>query len=640
MTEVLAEITEDGKVVQVLFPYDPALVHRIRQVPGRAFVSDADPKHWTVPADLTACRKLREQFGNRLRIGPRLRRWARAEVTAENALLSASMADSSALTALEAKLPTLYRAVVGGPAGSLGLKTDGKPSYQTADIRFMADSPSPLNGNQQGLGKTLELIGSVYESGLEVGNHLVITPSASIETTWEGELTRWQEDNADNVAIFPVTGTRAQREKILEEFLASEAETKWVVVNPAMIQFVRTDDVKAKMTVPAGSGNVSKACHCNLRKNLHFHYESGYPILMDISWNTITIDECHRNSIRNHRSITARSIGKLKLAPGGKKIAMSGTPMKKRGSDLWGILHWLQPTKFTSYWNFAENYFTITNNGFGQVVGDLRKDAEADFYRALTPYLLRRTKAECLPWLPPKQYVDVYVTMTPEQNRQYREMEATGATAMGNGEEVTTTSILAELMRLRQFANAYCKIDEEGIVKPTLKSAKLEALFAKLEEIGVMDKNESSTGQKVVIFSQFRSMIELVHSELVRKGVNTEVISGATTGKGQRKEIVDRFQTGDIQVLCIVTTAGGVSLTLDAADSAHFIDESFAPDEDEQAEDRIHRASRVHNVTIYRYRSRHSIDEEIVESSESKQSAHDRILDIRRSLVDKWKVNK
>lgn len=630
--KVFVELADKPGRIDVEFDFDANLVAKMRQVPGRSFVKTPFP-HWTVPQDMTVCRQLRTLYGDRLVIGPKLRSWAIAASRQEEQLQSTALADSGTLTRLPAVLPTLYEALHLGPAGRFMTPSEradalaGPGSYQTADVRFLVDSPAPLNGNHQGLGKSPETIGAVYESGLEEGDHLIIAPSAAVDATWPDELETWQVDNAEDVGIYPCLGTRKQREAVLAEWAASDKKVRWLIVNPQMIQYRKTEE-QTHSARKATKKDWPRACHCRRLKDPHWHYEPSYPQLFECAFNTITIDECHKGNIRNHRSLTSFSIEDLKLAEGGKKFALSGTPMKKRGPDIWGILHWLRPDVFTSYWRFAEMFFLVENNGFGRKVGKLRPEMEEEFFRYLAPYILRRTKDECLPWLPPKQYVDVYVTMEGKQDKQYRSMEADGAAAMEEG-AVASKGVLDEIMRLRQFANAYCTT-RAGKVVPTLDSAKLEALWMKLDETGIMAEGSDT---KTVIFSQFREMVELVAAELKRKGVSVEIISGKTNKAGQRRQIKHAFQDGDLKVLCIVTTAGGVSLTLDAADSAHFIDESFAPDDDEQAEDRIHRASRIHNVTIFRYRSKNTVDDVIVDTSFDKKAQHTYILDQRRAIL-------
>jgi SNF2 family DNA or RNA helicase len=308
---------------------------------------------------------------------------------------------------------------------------------------------------------------------------------------------------------------------------------------------------------------------------------------------------------------------------------MSGTPAKKKGADVWGVLHWLRPDAFPSQWRFAHDFFEVIENHFGVKYGALRPDAEAEFAAALTPYCVRRTKDECLPWLPPKLHVPVWCTMSARQRKQYDAMDDDGFLMMGQ-HELSTTSVLAEFTRLSQFANAYCEWEGEEVT-PTVDSCKLEAMLEKMDEADVFD----DPTQKQLVFSQSERMIRLVAGVLEAKGIKVTIISGRThKRKGQLRAAIESFQTGETQVMCIVTQAGGVSLTLDRADVAHFIDEAWAPDETEQAEDRMHRATTgTKQVTVFHYYASDSIDEYRKDVADGKRTAHEVMWDIRRKKL-------
>jgi SNF2 family DNA or RNA helicase len=659
----------EGKRIGVRFPYDENKVAKMKNVNGRKFTRAGGP-HWTVPLDMQVCRELRNAFGSELTVGPQLRAWALEAKRAETALGSISAAGSGLLRRLPDVLPELYRAVYLGPlyknakmAPPLGLGYSdddidamanlmalltgteawdpANGSYQTADIRFMADSPAPGNFNHQGLGKTIELIGYVWEAGLEEGCHLVTCPSAAIEGVWLTDLMRWQADAPCEVSIYALTGTRAQREAMLNEFKHDPTPVKWVVVNPEMLRWRKLDVKKvdgkyvstSKHAVRAKPKDAKKACQCGAIKDAHWHYETTYPDLANVVWRTVTLDEAHKGGqVRNHRSVSARSINDLFVAKDGRRAVLTGTPMKEFGADIWGLLHFLRPEVFTSFWRFAQQFFDVDTGGFGWTVGKLREESEAGFYALLAQYALRRLKSEVAPWLPDKQHIDVWVDLTGKQLKQYASMEAEALVDMPEADtKVAATSILAEFTRLTQFARTLCTV-EGGKVVPTRDSAKLDALWAKLREAGILS---GTSDDQTVIFSESREMIDLVTEMLDDEGVSVRKLSGATTKQGYRTEFVEDFQAGRFKVACIVTTAGGTSLTLDAADTAHFLDEPWSPDESEQAQDRIHRTSRVHQVTIYHYIARDTIDEYRLEVAADKRTEHERILDLRRRMLSK-----
>jgi SNF2 family DNA or RNA helicase len=152
-----------------------------------------------------------------------------------------------------------------------------------------------------------------------------------------------------------------------------------------------------------------------------------------------------------------------------------------------------------------------------------------------------------------------------------------------------------------------------------------------LDEHGVVPETKADSyvvDQQVVVFSQFSRVVDMVAGYLAKKHVNVEKLTGATS-PNERTRLQERFQAKDISVLCMTTTAGGVAITLDQADTCVFMDETWDPGDQEQAEDRIHRASRIHNVTVYTLRTKKTIEEYISRVLTGKESVNKMILDLR-----------
>jgi SNF2 family DNA or RNA helicase len=619
--------------------FQKSRVEKIRQIPGRSYVK-THPKHWHVPQDMETCRLLREQFEDDLEIGPNLKSWAIKATRDENKMGSIARKDTASLVRLPMVLPQLYEAIHLGPLGKYMTEEErqeamlGPASYQAADVEFLAESSGSLNGNEAGTGKTIEWIAAIWEAGMEEGDHLIICPKAAADATWEPELERWQAEVLENVGIFMcVQDKREERQAVINRWLACELPTRWVVVNPHMLMLRKDKTRTSPMTLAVKGKAQDTACYCHMhggsgKTRAHEHYDDPFPELYQYMWRSICIDEAHKGVVRNHRSLTFKSLVRLSVQD--KKCCMSGTPMKKLGgADLWGMLHYLHPEIFTSYWQMVESFYHVTDNGFGKKVGLLREERQEAFFRMLSPYMLRRTKKECAPWLPEKLYVDVPVHMTPRQTQQYRRMERDSFTGVGR-HEISTSATVDKIVRLKQFANAHCKIDASGDLIP-LESPKIDAMIAKMEEIGVFEDVE----KKQLVFSQSRRMCKLIYEKLTVLGLRCGALHGGTKN---RKELIKDFQYGDLQVMVIVTTAGGVSLTLDAADDVHLIDEMWSPDDDEQAEDRAHRVSRIHQVTVYIYRCIGTIDEDIAVSKSEKKESHELILDVRRKIEQRVRM--
>lgn len=604
--KVHVEVSERHKArAEVHFPYDPSAVMLVKEIAGARFVGkDKGGPYWTIPLDLQMMREARRLFGKAMVLGPKITEWGRRQVERESVLSGLSDAGDATLERLPDALPTL--------AGALR-------DYQRSGVAFGSAGRSVLIADQPGLGKTLEAIGAIYEAGQEAGAHLVIAPKSSLFTVWKKELEKWA---TGEVYVSPERGRKA-REDMIAAFRASKAETKWLVVNPSLVRMK-----KEKVYNADGSPKLTKKFTQEIRLIPQF------PEIHAVKWSSITLDEVsHRSgaSIKNPDTLTAKAIYDLDTVEGALRIALSGTPMTNRAIDLWGILHWLDPDRYSSKWNWAEHFLEIENNGFGKKIGKVRDDREHDLWQSLTPYVLRRTKGEVAQELPPKNIIDRWCDFgSVKHQKQYTEMADEAQVRIGE-ENISATSILAELTRLKQFSNSRYEADNAGNIVPTTDSGKFDELLEILEERGILDGEGDS---KIVVFSQFSQIVDAWAEALrTEHKVEAMTLTGATTKKGERQRIQDTFQSdGGPRVLFMTTTAGGVAITLDRADTVVLVDETWSPTEQEQAEDRVHRISRVHQVDVYYLRTEGTVEEYIMEQVADKAQVHSRILDVRRGL--------
>lgn len=608
-----------GRQIEIHFPYNPDHVRLIKGIPGSRF-SKTDGPHWTVPLDLGVCRELRQAFESELKLGPELRAWGKQEVSLERGLGVLAAASTAELTLLPTLLPELNEAVHIGPIGvywaqqaaagkispaELASKRKaalaGPGSFQVADVAFGAQSKRYLNGNQPGIGKTLETIGSIFEAGISEGRHLVICPVSSKDSVWQYELERWQP-----YPVWVAEGSRAKREAILQEFFdETEFGPGWLIINAEMVKVVKDPDEmddkpKGKMT---------------------------YPQLEQCVWSSITRDEIHKQGTRNIN--TQASVG-MKRLKSDFRVAISGTPIGGKIINLFGTLQWLRPEVYTSKWKWAERWLEVSHDYMGhKEIGGLVKTRQDDFFKSLVPIMLRRTKAEVLHWLPAKHRIPVWVDFgSPEHQKQYEKFELDAFVKIGE-EDISATGVLAEYTRLKQFATA---LHGPGLV-PKPISGKIAALEQILGERGILEPavpGEEWTGEQVVIFSQFKQVVNMVSAWLDEKEVSHYVITGDTTRKGERKELKDNFQAGKARVMVMTTTAGGVSITLDRASTVVILDETWVDDDQEQAEDRCHRASKTHQVTVYYLRTKGTIEEMIMNLNTDKREVNKLVLDLRR----------
>lgn len=640
---VLAEISEDGDHVTVTFPYNPQSVLRVKRVPSARFRDKTKPDGpcWRLNLDLPTMRKLREEFGNDLALGDLLKKWGHKQVSKEAALTGLSQADDAELKNLPERM-------------TKGCKIDGRKfqlrPYQKADIAFMA-ATNVINANQPGAGKTIETIGALMEAGLEWGQHLIFAPLTSLRLVWESQIkSAYECAGYEEPTILTGDNPKERKEAISEaKRLADDGKAFWLVLNPAMARMknVRVLDGKevSKKTIKEMSpGDMERVTN---------EERLVAPELIEVEWDSITVDEFHLMGLSNPTTASARGVNLIAEATQpAKRFCLSGTPMGGKPIKLWGALHFLNPEEFTSRWHWARHWLVINTNGYGSSIEGIMPGREVDFYDHLKPYLVRRTKREALPGLPPKQTINVWCDMTPMQRSQYVTFATEAEWRLDDAEEsgrLTATNILAEYTRLKQFAGAFCEVHKTGRevngieqlqVVPTTESGKLEQLIAKLEEENVITTSADDDDPKcALVFSQYKGMVKMVAQALREKGVPVEVITGETNKKGERTRIVNSFQEqgeGAPRVLVMNTMAGGSAITASQADTVHILDETWVPDNQEQAEDRAHRGDDLtmakDEVRIYYYRTTGSVEEYIQKLVADKQLNNRTILDLRRRL--------
>lgn len=558
--------------------------------------------HWHYPATLETCSALRGVFGEGLQVLPPLAQWFVAEQGRASASAAVTAATDAELRNLPAVAPRLFGT----------LRAD-----QRVGARFVADGfhGAALVADTPGLGKTLETIGGILEADLQ-GRFLVVCPRLSVKAVWFKELRKWTDET-----VFMARGTRSQREKAVAQFEASTAPRKWLIIVAEMLRMVEEpapDDPSGKRKVFVGW---------------------SYPELFKTPWSAVIVDESHKlfGSLTVVKgNLMGRGLKKLPMTQDSRRVAVSGTPFGRGGriQGMFGTLHWLWPDEFTSFWRWAERYFNIEEAYIGRgktakkITGLREGLGQEQFLAALGPRILRRTKAEVLKDLPPKQYVEVLCEMGKKQQKQYEALTV-DAEVVTEGGTLLVNGVLAELTRARQLANGEVLLKNGETIAFTGESCKIDALMQKLEDRGIVD---GSGDGKVIVASQFNEFLRVVQLRLEDAGVPYLILTGAT-GDADRDTAMETFQgEGGPRVFLLNSKAGGVSITLDAADEVHCLDEMWNPEDNEQLEDRAHRASRIHQVTIYYYRTEGTIDTAIAEDVEGKRFEQFKVLDARRGM--------
>lgn len=603
MAEVLATII--GQRIAVRAPFE--LKDDCKAAASGARWSKSE-RAWTYPLTVETCHGLRATFGKRLRVLTALADWYTL-AAAERAAQTTRIASADAtLVRLPTAAPRLF---------------DRLRGYQRSGASAIANAyrGSILVADKPGVGKTLEVIAGIIEADVQ-GPVLVVCPRLSVKRVWAKELHDWTDE-----PVYFARGTRGMRDRALAAFEADPSPRKWLIVVAEMLRVELTPDPED----PSG-------------KRMQVTGFS-FPKMFETLWHAVVVDESHKlfGSLTVVKgNLMGRGLKKLPMAPSALRIAVSGTPFGKGGrvQGMFGTLHWLWPDEFTSFWRWAEQNFEVTDkviNRMGQTAKQVGRLTAFDgndeaFLQSLGPRILRRTKEEVLPDLPPKQYQEVMCEMTPKQRAQYRAMSLDAETVAPGG-VISANGVLAEITRAKQMANGELKVNPDGSIAFTGDSGKLDTMMEMFEARALNEPHRHEDDLKVLVASQFNEFLEVACARLEAAGIDYHLMIGETSDR-ERDRLMDQFQeVGGPRVFVLNAKAGGVSVTLDAADEVHMLDEMWDPGDNEQLEDRVHRASRNHQVTIYQYRSEGTIDQEIAEDVEHKRFEQFKVLDGRRGMA-------
>jgi SNF2 family DNA or RNA helicase len=397
-----------------------------------------------------------------------------------------------------------------------------------------------------GLGKTIQALAAINQSGaLPV---LVVCPNSMIYG-WCTEINKW----IPNLVVSLVVGTAAKRKKALE---------------PGADVYI------------IGWANTWR--HSRLQKYGSYAMKDGENqpgALNTLGFRTVIADEAHRMTQPSAKQ--TRAVWAL-MHSAEYRWALTGTPITGNLAGLWGILHGIAPEEYPQRQGFIERYTLHADNGWGGLeVFGVHPTHRDEFYANLDSRMLRRTKAEVLPDLPPKTYTTRWLPLTGEQEKAYKQMNK-DMMAVVEDDITFADSPLTKMIRLLQFASATPVLDEDGgVVAFRSPSNKLDALDDIIEE---------AEGKPLVIFTVSRKLAELTVEHLRKQFPDdpTVTVTGLVTGQ-ERQDAIDAFQAGQARFIVCTMAAGGEGITLTAADTAVFLQRSWSLVHNRQAEDRIHR---------------------------------------------------
>ena len=337
--------------------------------------------------------------------------------------------------------------------------------------------------------------------------------------------------------------------------------------------------------------------------------------LQKYNFRYVILDESQ--NIKNALSQTAQAVKKLNAT---HKLALSGTPIENKLEELWSVFDFLMPGFLMSISEFNYRYVNpIMERG--------DKTVEKRLKLQIYPFILRRMKRDVAKDLPDKVENIAYCELTDEQKDFYLQVldstkEELFKSIEENGLEKSRLSIFSALLRLRQICCHPRLYDKEN-VKHVMSSGKFEKLKVMLEEI-------ISEGHRVLLFSQFVNMLDIVKGWLEREGIEYEYLTGKTK---DRQAAVERFNNSKIPIFLISLKAGGTGLNLTGADYVIHYDPWWNPAVEDQATDRAYRIGQTKKVFVYRLITKNTVEEKIQKLKTVKRNLVDSVISVDRNIV-------
>ncbi len=430
--------------------------------------------------------------------------------------------------------------------------------------------------DDMGLGKTIQIISVILDYKQNSNEHrasIVVSPS-SLSLNWKNEIEKF----APALKIRVVRGTASEREEIIQNI------DKYDLI-------ITSYDL--------------------LKRDIDIYNEKKY------NFKFIIADEAQY--LKNNNTKNAKAIKQLNADT---RFALTGTPIENSLAELWSIFDFIMPGYLFSYKKFKLKYETA-------IIKDEDKETMDKLKMLIQPFVLRRTKKEVLTELPEKTITVLNNEMEEEQRKIYLAYLAQAKQELQNeinvnGFEKNQIKILAALTRLRQI----CCHPKLFIDDYKDGSSKLEQCMEIVED-GVM------AGHKILLFSSYTSMFDIMEEELRKRNIKYFKLTGSTK-VDERINLVDEFNKNqEIGVFLISLKAGGTGLNLIGADMVIHYDPWWNISAENQATDRAYRIGQKNNVQVYKLITKDSIEEKIYEMQQRKAELTDNMLNTQTTFINR-----
>ena len=428
--------------------------------------------------------------------------------------------------------------------------------------------------DDMGLGKTIQVLAVILDYANKEGKmpSLVVCPS-SLTLNWLGEANKF----APSLKVCVISGNALERAKKIAKI-------------PQYDLVITSYD--------------------SLKRDIDVYEEKAF------NFRYMIADEAQY--VKNNNTQNAKAIKKILTKT---RFALTGTPIENSLSELWSIFDFIMPGYLFKYRKFKETFET-------PIVKEESEECLERLKKMIEPFVLRRIKKEVLTELPDKTISILYNEMQEEQQKVYLAYLAKARKEINdeikvNGFESSQIKILALLMRLRQIC-----------CHPKLFLQNYEGESSKLTQCIELIKNTVESGHKILLFSGYTSMFEMIEKELKNNKISYLKLTGQTK-VSDRIDLVDKFNEDEsIKVFLISLKAGGTGLNLTGADVVIHYDPWWNLSAENQATDRTYRIGQKNNVQVYKLITKNSIEEKIYELQQKKAKLADNMLSTQNTFIN------
>ena len=472
------------------------------------------------------------------------------------------------------------------------IKTDGSfdefiknfKEYKNCDVKFNKDEKSKLRdyqfegirwlytiykcgfggilADEMGLGKSFQTIVFLRKI-LEKDDKVLIVVPTSLVYNWEEEFNKFGPEMKYHV----FAGLKKSRLEELEKY----------------------------------KGNIYITSYGLLKEDFEFYQNINFKVMI--------IDEAQ--AIKNPMTDISKTVKKINA---GAKFALTGTPIENSVIELWNIFDFIMPGFLGNITNFSQKY--KMKEEFDDEVNELLSNLK----KQIKPFLLRRKKSDVAKELPDKIENTIIVDLEEEQKKIYaaavEEANLLMNKAIANGGFIKNKMIILSLLtKLRQIC-----------ITPAILFKNYEKKSSKIEELIKVVKECILNGHKILLFTSFKTALDIVKNEFDKNGITSYTIAGNVKSK-TRMELVNAFNSDDTNVFLIMLKSGGTGLNLTSADVVIHLDLWWNPQAENQATDRTHRIGQTKVVDVIKIVCKNTVEERILELQERKKMLSDKIIE-------------